>query len=131
MTPAERQRRHRRKLSKEKRAAETLEARRRSQERYARHDFAADVRKARHEMALRDEFLNMWGTSPEVWEADLADELVRQLTESMVLDGITVDEIRSAIDRRFGAEAKVDIESEVEKALRRELAHILSAHFFR
>jgi hypothetical protein len=56
-------------------------------------------------MLWRDEWLNMWGRLEELPNADIADELVRQLAEAMLADRIAVADIRQALDRRFGADA--------------------------
>ena len=41
-------------------------------------------------MLWGDEWLNMWGQLAEVRNAGIADELVRQLAEAMLADGISV-----------------------------------------
>ena len=94
MTPAQRQRRHRRKQRREKRKAEALAARERNRQRYVAYQ--TSERKARidaetqRQMLWGDEWLNMWGQLAEVRNAGIADELVRQLAEAMLADGISV-----------------------------------------
>jgi len=50
------------------------------------------------------EWLNMRGRLDELPNADIADELVRQLAESMMTDHISIADIRQALDRRFGTD---------------------------
>jgi hypothetical protein len=109
MTAAQRQRRHRQKLRREKKAAEVLAEQERN--RQWRLAYQTSERKARidaeaeRQILWRAEWLNMWGQLDELPNANIADELVRQLAEAMLPDRISVADIRQALDRRFGADA--------------------------
>jgi hypothetical protein len=106
MSAAERMRRYRRKLRKQKRDAEKEIARARSQSllgscldpRYTPEGRAKTARS----LAWRLEWLNLRGQLPEVRNANVADELVRQLAEAMIMvEDVTPDDILLAINRRF------------------------------
>jgi hypothetical protein len=91
---------------REKRAAERQAEQARNQARYrANHTPEKEAERAaeiKRHAAWRAEALNMLGQLPEVRNAGPADELVRQLAEAMMMEGITIDDIRRAMDRRFG-----------------------------
>ncbi len=101
MTAAERQKRHRRKLKRVEREVQIAASQARSAELAAHAHPAAGWGRIRHEAALREEWQNMIGQAEHIGET-IADELVRQLAEAMIIDSIPVDDIRAALDRRFG-----------------------------
>jgi len=109
MSAAQRQRRHRAKVRREKKAAEVQAMReRRAPAQTARWD--RFYLKQRDELRLywlwRPDWLNMQGRLDELPNASISDDLVRQLAEAMLPDRISIADIRRALDRRFGADAQ-------------------------
>ena len=108
MTAAERQRRHRRKLRKEQREAEVLATRVRNMA--AGHDPEYLRRKAERDRAgvekweaEHQEWLARYGRAPLPAANGEADELARQIEECLAQNPeLTIDDVRAAIDRRFG-----------------------------
>jgi hypothetical protein len=110
-TAAERQRRHRQKLRREQRPAEH-EAARERHEAYARRNaprFAANAAADTVRLeAEHTEWVSLF-QQPELPGANgPADELARQIAEWLMMtnhdddDGVTIEDVRAAIDRRFG-----------------------------
>jgi hypothetical protein len=108
LTAAERQRRHRRKLHREQRAAEVQVIRERNRQRSLAYQTSPQkaLRDAETKRALawRDEWLNMRGQAAVLPNGGPADELARQIAEYLIecAPGVTISDIRAAIDRRFG-----------------------------
>jgi hypothetical protein len=63
-----------------------------------------DLATARHETALRDEWLNMWSELPELWKPTWPMSLSGSSVDAMIIDGITPDDMRQAFDRHWGVE---------------------------
>ncbi|HUF44490.1 MAG TPA: hypothetical protein VMN43_04035 [Aestuariivirgaceae bacterium] len=89
MTPAERQRRRRKRLKREHRAVELEATQARNLERLRKHQ----------------------AENPPIWHHALpvspldspADELARQIADMLESEqNVTIDELRDALDRRFG-----------------------------
>ena len=106
MSAAQRQRRHRAKIRREKKAAEVLAIRARN---HAKHQdgrwskwYLEQTEQNRLFWRWRPDWVNMRGRLDELPNADDADELVRQLAEAMMPNHISVADIREAFDRRFG-----------------------------
>jgi len=108
LTAAERQRRHRRKLHREQRAAEVLATRERNRQRYLAHHTPQQQAQRDAETKVwlmwRDEWLNMRGRAAVLPNAGVAYELARQIAEYLIecAPGVTIDDVRAAIERRFG-----------------------------
>jgi hypothetical protein len=109
MTAAERQRRRRRKLRREKREAEMMAEREKNAARYRanRADptrIERDAAAAARADAKHQEWLASYGRPPLPDANGAADELARQIDEYMAQEpGLSIDDVRKAIDRRFGA----------------------------
>jgi hypothetical protein len=89
-TAAERQRRRRKRLAAEKRAAETEEKRAASHRAY----LASRAAPREPRVVAEVESLAL---------PDAADEIALQIAEVVQVGDLTIDDIRAAIDRRFGA----------------------------
>ena len=109
MTAAQRQRRHRAKLRREKKE-ELVAMRARNAAEAARHSprwttlYLKQSEENRIWWLWWPEWLNMRGRLDELPNADIADELVRQLAEAIMPDRISIADIRQALDRRFGTD---------------------------
>lgn len=109
LTPAERQRRHRKKLRKEKRAAEVIATRERNRARFDDPERQSRITERRAaDVAAHNAKMEKW--TALYWQPPLsdangpADELARQIAEFMAEchGDITITDVRAAIDRRFG-----------------------------
>jgi len=106
--PAERQRRHRRKLHREQRAAEVLAQRERNRQRYLAYETspqkAQKDAEAKGRALWQNEWLNLRGHAAALPNAGPGDELARQIAEYLIecAPGVAIDDVRAAIDRRFG-----------------------------
>src|SRR4051794_2429646 len=107
MTAAERQRRHRRKVKIERRQAEIMAARERNSAvfkdpEYQRAKAERDVVESAKAEHGRQEWIALYGREP-LPDAGPADEIARQIDECLAQQpDITIDDVRAAIDRRFG-----------------------------
>jgi DNA repair exonuclease SbcCD ATPase subunit len=112
MTPAEKQKRYRRRIRKSEAEAKLAEQRERSRARridpysIARLD-EREAETHRRIEAYRAEWARRYGQAPMPpmpGANALADELVRQMAEFIAecAGEITIDDVRAAIDRRFG-----------------------------
>jgi hypothetical protein len=112
-TAAERQRRHRQKLRREQRAAEK-DAERAARDARWRRDFPSDTARQREDAARYQAEHAEWTRlfeRPELPGANgPADDLARQIAEWLMMtnrdlnddDGVTIEDVRAAIDRQFG-----------------------------
>ncbi|MBO0735251.1 MAG: hypothetical protein J2P48_01575 [Alphaproteobacteria bacterium] len=100
MTPAERQRRHRKKLSREKRAAEVLH---KQELNNAEGPTPKQLELETEQRELEEKRQELARQNPALPNATPADELARQIGEYLTeCPEITIDDVRAAIDRRFG-----------------------------
>jgi hypothetical protein len=106
MTAAERQRRRRRKLQKEKRAAEVQAKRERNQTNYAQYLRETEPQRRAQNVEFRRQLEEAsrarLSRFPPLPNAGPADELARQIDEYMTHTGITLEDVRTALDHRFG-----------------------------
>jgi hypothetical protein len=97
-------------LRRAKKAADVLAMRERNAAAYHSPRWTAFRMKESEEIRIwelwRPEWLNMRGRFDELPNAGIADELVRQLAEAMTPDHISIDDIRQAFNRRFGAHTR-------------------------
>jgi hypothetical protein len=108
LSAAERQRRHRRKLHREQRAAEVLAKQELNHQRYLA--YLTSPRKAQRDAEAKrqamwyGEWLNLRGHAAVLPNAGAADEMARQIAEYLIAcaPGVTISDVRAAIDRRFG-----------------------------
>jgi hypothetical protein len=109
MTPAERQRRHRRKLRAARREVLTLQKRAENLAKYRK--WVASGSRAKGQAAIsaasearEQEWRRLYWQPPLPDANGAADEIARQIAETLMQDQtVTIDDVREAIDRRFGA----------------------------
>jgi hypothetical protein len=108
MTAAERQRRHRRKVRASQRQAEIAATRARNEARFRdpawlRARTEKDAAGIAEQNRKHEEWLALYGRAPLPDANGEADELARQIDEYLAqAPEITIDDVRAAIDRRFG-----------------------------
>jgi hypothetical protein len=108
MTAAERQRRHRIKLRKQRREDEKAASRERAYAKfkdpeYLRQKAEADRLSTEKSEAERQGWLTRYGRDPLQEANGAADELARQIDECLAQNpALTIADVRAAIDRRFG-----------------------------
>ena len=106
MTAAERQWRHRKKLAGEVRKVKEVAARARRQEAKGRlaapEEFPEKLWIECYQRARDDVFAELIAQRPLCEPEGEADRLATQIAEWLVVSDITIEEVRAAIDRRFG-----------------------------
>jgi hypothetical protein len=112
MTAAERQRRHRAKVRKQRRQDETAASRARNNAKlndpeYRRRKAEADRLAIEKSEGERQAWSARYGREPLPEANGAADELARQIDEWLAQNaGLTIADVRAAINRRFGAAAR-------------------------
>jgi hypothetical protein len=94
-TPAERQRRRRKRLAAERRAAEVAAQREANRAKYRARNLANPISYCPGEPAVREQL-------PPATPQDIADELVAQLDDVIASGDTTLNDIVAAFRRRFG-----------------------------